>query len=310
VSRATQRLYSGSEDKVQIIDSFDPNRPVATVHGTQTGRSFSVQSLPIGDVFTVAQLLDVAGIDPDAIFPDPNGGAGNASVRYDGQTLRVRVVYKGDHTAWHQNATYAYYVGVNDLESKISWTDESSAPLYMAMPLERLDNATNTTVTSWVLQLNGTNLTRTQYDLHGLQLLFSQEATLHVFDLPTLFLSLLSGAGLLFVAKVAADTFLLYLAPKRADYRLFVEAITPDFSPDSEGEKAVLQKVLARKRESRARIEHGRVTSSEADPATHATQPLAAADAMGSLSHGSDPIVQPLQVVQERTAATQADPAV
>ena len=38
-------------------------------------------------------------------------------VRYDGQTLRIRVVYTGDQMAWNRNATYAYYVGVNDLEA-------------------------------------------------------------------------------------------------------------------------------------------------------------------------------------------------
>ena len=81
VSKATQELYSGSADKLQIIDSFDADRPVATVHSTNTGRSFQVLRQPYGDQFTVAQLLDVVGIDLDAVFSDPTAGGANASVR-------------------------------------------------------------------------------------------------------------------------------------------------------------------------------------------------------------------------------------
>ena len=49
-------------------------------------------------------------------------------------------------------------------------------------------------------------------------------------------------------SQTIADFFLLYIAPKRADYRLFVEHLTPDFGPDTDAEKRALAKVLARKR--------------------------------------------------------------
>ena len=50
---------------------------------------------------------------------------------------------------------------------------------------------------------------------------------------------------------MVADVFLLYVAPRRADYRLFVEAPTPDFQPDSPYEQRVLATVLAEKRRKR-----------------------------------------------------------
>lgn len=59
------------------------------------------------------------------------------------------------------------------------------------------------------------------------------------FDFWTLALALISGAALLSLAKVAADSFLLYFSPRRADYRLFVASSSPDFSPDNEEEREV-----------------------------------------------------------------------
>ena len=81
-----------------------------------------------------------------------------------------------------------------------------------------------------------------------MQLLFSQEGSLRVFDFPTLMLSIISGIAFVATAKTMVDCYLLYLAPKRRDYRLFVEASTPDFSPDSQSEALVLNQVLERKR--------------------------------------------------------------
>ena len=52
--------------------------------------------------------------------------------------------------------------------------------------------------------------------------------------------------------KVAADSFLLYLAPRRSDYRLFVESTSPDFSPDTEAERQVLEQILKKKRQKQA----------------------------------------------------------
>ena len=155
------------------------------------------------------------------------------------------------------------------VEAKTTWTDQTSVPIYTIDPI------------SGALLSNGTNTTRVEYDLHGLQLIYSIEATLNVFNLPTLFLSLLSGAGLLFVAKTTADSFLLYCAPKRKDYRLFVEQLTPDFSPDSAESRTLLEKILHKKRASRAKIEQGRLTMSDAELGN---QPLVAADALGALS--------------------------
>ena len=141
---------------------------------------------------------------------------------------QVRVRYEGRRTSWDPDARYSYLVATNDIEAKVLSSDESE-------------------------YVGGRAEMRQVRDLHGLQLLFSQEAELYVFDLPTLFLTLLSGLALLSMAKVspspsrssspsprplrlvrphpspspsphqvAADSFLLYLAPRRLDYRLFV----------------------------------------------------------------------------------------
>jgi hypothetical protein len=266
VSNATQQAYGGSQDL--IVDSFITTRPAATMTGP-TGLSFQVLPMAYGDQFTVGQLAWVAGLELDAIFNDPTTGGADASLRYDGQTIRIRVVFTGDRTRWDQQAYYQYFVSVNDMEAKTTWTDQTSVPIYTIDPI------------SGALLSNGTNTTRVEYDLHGLQLIYSIEATLNVFNLPTLFLSLLSGAGLLFVAKTTADSFLLYCAPKRKDYRLFVEQLTPDFSPDSAESRTLLEKILHKKRASRAKIEQGRLTMSDAELGN---QPLVAADALGALS--------------------------
>ena len=51
-----------------------------------------------------------------------------------------------------------------------------------------------------------------------------------------------------FGARSITDAFMHYVMKNKADYRLFTTACTPDFSPDSEAEAAVLRNILARKR--------------------------------------------------------------
>ena len=67
-------------------------------------------------------------------------------------------------------------------------------------------------------------------------------------DVRTLLLTLVSGLALLSAAKTVADAFVLYLSPHRKSYRLFITTDTPDFDPDTEAERLLLAKVLARKR--------------------------------------------------------------
>ena len=45
--------------------------------------------------------------------------------------------------------------------------------------------------------------------------------------------ALITRQALLSVAKTVADSFLNYAAPRKAEYRLFTHAYTPDLSPDS-----------------------------------------------------------------------------
>ena len=88
-------------------------------------------------------------------------------------------------------------------------------------------------------------------DLHGIQLSFAQSGGARRPDVRTILLTLVSGLVMLSTAKTVADAFLLYVAPRRDDYRLFVEQVTPDFGPDNDAERMLLSKVLARKRAER-----------------------------------------------------------
>jgi len=88
-------------------------------------------------------------------------------------------------------------------------------------------------------------------DLHGIQLAFAQSGGVRLPDFKTMLLTLVSGLVMLSTAKTVADYFLLYAAPKRADYRLFVEQLSPDFGPDNDAERMLLEKILARKRRER-----------------------------------------------------------
>lgn len=88
-------------------------------------------------------------------------------------------------------------------------------------------------------------------NLHGIQLIFAQSGGVRLPDVKTMLLTFVSGLVMLSTAKTIADYFLLYVAPKRADYRLFVEQLSPDFGPSNDQERRLLESVLARKREER-----------------------------------------------------------
>jgi len=238
VSNSTQGAYSGTtighdhDHETFIQDSFDGTRAFATMRGSVSGRTITVRHGPAGDLVSVGELIFVAGLDLDENLLDYSHDPPTlSSLRYKGVTINVRVSYTGDKTAGFlglgtPQATYEYVVEANDMEAKQSLLLEAGV---------------------------GTNSSREKWQLSGLQLLLTQEATLLVFDLPTLFLSILSGMALLGAAKYVADFFLLNLAPRRHDYRLFVERVTPDFSPDTDAERKLLNKVLEKKRLMRCR---------------------------------------------------------
>ena len=125
-----------------------------------------------GDQITVAQLLEVAEVELNATYPDKTKPGALSSNRYDGQTLRLRVVYEGHRTAWDPNATYMYRVAANDLEAKVLSSDTFGAAPGGAAAAAAEE--------------------RELRDLHGLQLLFSQGASLWVFDFNTLLLTLVA----------------------------------------------------------------------------------------------------------------------
>ena len=81
-----------------------------------------------------------------------------------------------------------------------------------------------------------------------MQILLSHGGRLGRFSLSQLLLAVITGIGLFSVAKVATDTMLMYAMPKREAYKLFVRDVTPDFSPSTDEERAVLAEVLRAKR--------------------------------------------------------------
>ena len=48
--------------------------------------------------------------------------------------------------------------------------------------------------------------------------------------------------------------YVLYFSPDREKYKLFVQKMTPDFSPDNADEERVLVEILARKRKKRNQL--------------------------------------------------------
>ena len=73
--------------------------------------------------------------------------------------------------------------------------------------------------------------------------------------------------------KTLANFCLMYVLPRRADYRLFVQTLTPDFRPDSEHESRVLDDVLRAKRRKRSLLVS---TRTETLNEVRATDPLVA----------------------------------
>ena len=136
-----------------------------------------------------------------------------STARLDGITFKVRVSYL-------TTQSYRYYLAVNDLEFKDVFVDPSS----------------------------GGTKERTLFSVHGIQFLMSHQGTLKQFSLPQLLLALVTGLGLFAIGKTVTDMLLLYLLPKRAAYKLFVQDMTPDFSPANEGERIILNQVLKAKK--------------------------------------------------------------
>ena len=98
-----------------------------------------------------------------------------------------------------------------------------------------------------------------------MQILLSHGGRLGRFSLSQLLLAVITGIGLFSVAKVATDTMLMYAMPKREAYKLFVRDVTPDFSPSTDEERAVLAEVLRAKRGERLLLQGRQLNNSVGD---------------------------------------------
>ena len=98
-----------------------------------------------------------------------------------------------------------------------------------------------------------------------MQILLSHGGRLGRFSLSQLLLAVITGIGLFSVAKVATDTMLMYAMPKREAYKLFVRDVTPDFSPSTDEERAVLAEVLRAKRGERLLLQGRQLNNTVSD---------------------------------------------
>mmetsp|Transcript_3248 Transcript_3248/g.6898 ORF Transcript_3248/g.6898 Transcript_3248/m.6898 type:complete len:375 (+) Transcript_3248:1-1125(+) len=204
-------LRTVTSDK-ELVDTFSPpSQRVVKLEGK--GTSDGPTKLTGGDVFTLKQLLDAAAVELDQATNNTISTTDPFNVttpRYSGTTVRVMIEYNSQG--------YVYKVEETLVQSKretVRWQ----------------------------------NFTHRQVDdIHGIQFIFSQTSNVYKFDVRTLLLTLVSGFALLSAARTVADMFVLYVSPHREAYKLFVQKTTPDFDPDSEAERALLAKVLARKR--------------------------------------------------------------
>uniref|UniRef100_A0A7S0LEJ1 Uncharacterized protein n=1 Tax=Coccolithus braarudii TaxID=221442 RepID=A0A7S0LEJ1_9EUKA len=223
VSLETQRKFGGSTlmgNNALIVDTSNSDRPVARITNEQNTRGADVTtfSQANGDIVKMSDVLHVAGVRLDDYIPQHR-----ESYRYEGVTITIAIRYAGQNTGGG-GTSYSYEVATTALPGKYTEADEDSPT------------------------------TRTVRDLRGVQVLFSQDGSeLYVWSWYAFLLSWLSGAALIGIATTVANCFLKYLAPRRADYKLFVQSTTPDFSPDTDTDKQLLEDILVEKRRERGR---------------------------------------------------------
>ena len=70
--------------------------------------------------------------------------------------------------------------------------------------------------------------TYTDYDRHGVRLIFETEGTVGRFDFQTLLINLIAGAALVKLASIAVDLIALHILPQKTTYREYMLEETPD----------------------------------------------------------------------------------
>jgi len=200
-----------------FIDTFDSThqRTVKLVGPGTPSAGLDVTPGNGGDIVTLHALVSAAGLDLDANMAHPTSEEtpfpDNATTaRYSGTTIRVNIEYN--------NAGYTYRLKdalVHSKRQSIRW-----------------DNGTHRMVD----------------DIHGIQFIFTQVSGVYKFDIRTLLLTLVSGLALLASAKTVADIFLLYVAPRKATYKLFAYDPCPDLDPDTPDEQRILPLIIADKK--------------------------------------------------------------
>eukprot|EP00927_Polykrikos_kofoidii_P006247 TRINITY_DN12539_c0_g5_i1.p1 TRINITY_DN12539_c0_g5~~TRINITY_DN12539_c0_g5_i1.p1 ORF type:complete len:519 (-),score=63.36 TRINITY_DN12539_c0_g5_i1:94-1650(-) len=171
-----------------------------------------VISITHGDVFSIDQLLRMAGVDLDEMIPTESGSTSN-TYRRTGLVLLVLIEYTNDVTwcglkasPWHQVATPEYTIRVK------------SAPAYRfkMRSVERSSLDADT---------------RTFLEYNGIRIVVHQHGRLLVWSWTTLLVILTTSLGLLKVADLITEMLALYALPKAKAFNDLKYEKSIDFNP-------------------------------------------------------------------------------
>lgn len=151
------------------------------------------------DIFTIKDLLVAAGISS---LDAPSLANPARSMRDDGVVITMDIEYSNTWSYSLRNVRYRYQL------SSVAGTKFKSV---------QIKNEDQKTSERWL------------DDRHGVRLIIRQTGELGKFDFPTLVLTVVSGAALVSVAKLALDAAIQFFGPLKSLYAKFKFEETPSF---------------------------------------------------------------------------------
>ena len=220
--RSTNKIIRSQEmDKGTMVDWDDETLytfcgglgngfavPVSAVSSTECTEADRNR---IGDVFTVRQILTLAGVSSlDSFVADiePKGEntpatASSDSIRYDGIVILVLIGYDG-----------------HGMDTELTYK-------YRAFPLKGLDFKTEQV---YYNELPNGNIQRVVWNRHGVRVIISSAGFVASFSFVELMKTLMVASGLLSVAKFIVEVILIRMLPFSSVYKRYRDVKTVDFS--------------------------------------------------------------------------------
>ncbi|KAK3279779.1 hypothetical protein CYMTET_12355 [Cymbomonas tetramitiformis] len=179
------------------------------------GDATSVNTRVVGtiDRIPLHSLLKASGISLDACAPDSVEVTSNRSHSYRDVGLSILSTIRY-HNPTRRRTVHSYIV--------------KNAPMSASFTREERINATH----------------KRQYVISGVRISFQVGGLFRRFNFKVLLITLVSGFALTAAATTFTDFLLCYVMRHREDYKLFKFEVTPDFDPDDNFEKMVLDKVV------------------------------------------------------------------